>query len=274
MVKSNRSFECEVTRNMILKKQRYIGSALIGLTAGFTSAFLGIGGGVLLVPALVLFSGYEIKKAVGTSLVIIIPTAFLGAITHYFVDRQNLLLATAIILASSSVIGARIGAHLVQRIKAKTLIVSFSAVMVLAGLKQLGLISILKGDVFPLDVWVLLLTGTVAGTLSALLGIGGGIVIVPALSMLFGLDMHKAIATSLVVIVPATAAGSFFHARSGNVIKCDLQVLIPASLAGAVTGALLSNMLSTGELSKVFGIFLIACSIRLLHKGLQKDQVV
>lgn len=109
------------------------------------------------------------------------------------------------------------------------------------------------------------LIGLFGGMLSGLFGIGGGVVMVPALVMLMGVDIKKAIGTSLLVIVPTALVGAFRHYTLGNVDwKIGLS-LVPMALVGSWTGAwLTATQLSAGNIRKLFGGFLILVGIRLM----------
>ncbi len=110
----------------------------VGLAVGVLSALLGIGGGVLLVPALVLIWSCEMHIAVGTSLVVIVLCSLAGAIRHFSFGNVDLPLAAAI--AVGAIVGSFfIGAPLAEMIPAATLKRIFGVVLVLFGLHMTGL---------------------------------------------------------------------------------------------------------------------------------------
>jgi hypothetical protein len=118
-------------------------AGLIGLIGGITSGLFGVGGGVVMVPAMVFLLSppiRDIKQAIGTSLLVIIPTAFMGAFKHY--DRNpamsNLNLHVALALAPTAILGGYIGAWLAKEvINANDLRRVFGAFIVLVGLRLL-----------------------------------------------------------------------------------------------------------------------------------------
>ncbi len=239
----------------------------LGFVAGFGSAFLGIGGGVIMVPILALFFRYDMKKAIGTSLATIVPAALVGVITHFIIQSNNIRLMGALVIIVGSIVGAKGGAVLANKIHSKVLTVLFAALLLFIGLRQTGVIGPFinetsSGGVSP----YLIVLGLAAGLCSALFGIGGGVVMVPALNLVFGFSMHAAIATSLTVIVPTSLAGALFHAGFNNVEKSAVKLLVPTALIGAVLGAILSNALSGDILRLIFGVVLIILSARMfLH---------
>ena len=237
---------------------------ILGFVAGFMSAFLGIGGGVIIVPVMVLLFKYGIKKAIGTSLATIVPTSLVGVTTHYIIDKGNIYFLAAIFIVLGSVAGAKLGAVLANKINSKYLAALFGVLLLVTGLRQIGVLNIEAQEVsYSIQYPFFVVLGLIAGICSALFGIGGGIVMVPGLSFLFGFTMHEAVATSLAVIVPTSLAGAVFHARFNNIDKKAIEFLVPTALAGAVLGAIASNALDTSTLQFIFGIFIMLCSAKM-----------
>lgn len=105
--------------------------------------------------------------------------------------------------------------------------------------------------------------GAAAGVLSGLFGVGGGIVMVPALVMA-GLGQHRAQATSLAAIVPIAIVGAILFGRADSVDLGAAAVLAAGSLVGARAGALLMHRLSGALLTRIFGVFLIIVAVTML----------
>lgn len=106
--------------------------------------------------------------------------------------------------------------------------------------------------------------GLTAGTLGGLLGVGGGIIIVPALIYLLKLPTHVAVGTSLAVIIPTAISGSFTHFTKGNVdLRAALLVAI-GSIVGAYLGATVAEQLPELFLKRAFGILLAIMAIRMI----------
>ncbi|MFQ5948281.1 MAG: sulfite exporter TauE/SafE family protein [Acidimicrobiia bacterium] len=113
----------------------------------------------------------------------------------------------------------------------------------------------------------LVAVGLVAGGLSAILGIGGGIVFVPALVVLFDFGQHLAQGTSLAVIIPTTIVGAVVHARGGRV---DWRLAIPVGaggIAGGLLGARLALALEGSVLRRIFAAFLVLVAARMLTRA-------
>ena len=121
-----------------------------------------------------------------------------------------------------------------------------------------------------MELLTYLLTGAIAGLMAGLLGVGGGLVIVPALAWLFatqGFDgaslMHFAVGTSLAVIVPTALSSLFAHHRRGSVDWTTVKRLTPGIVLGALAGAALARQLSSNGLAVFFGLFEIAVAVQL-----------
>lgn len=110
--------------------------------------------------------------------------------------------------------------------------------------------------------------GVVAGAMAGLLGVGGGVVLVPALVLFLGFDQHVAQGTSLVVIVPAALAGSTVNFRRGRFRLADAALLVAGGLGGAAIGSALALGLDDGPLRRLFAVLLIGLGVQqLLPRG-------
>src|SRR4051812_43844539 len=158
----------------------------VGLVAGLLSGLFGVGGGTVIVPLLVLLLRFDQRLAAGTSLAAIVPTATVGVIS-YAVTGSVAWIA-ALILAVGAVGGAQIGTWLLPRVSQVALrwaFVAFLAVVIVS----LFLVIPSRDAVLEVN-WItaieLVVLGVVTGTLAGLLGVGGGIIVVPVLVLVFG----------------------------------------------------------------------------------------
>jgi uncharacterized protein len=110
---------------------------------------------------------------------------------------------------------------------------------------------------------LLAVIGLAAGVLSGMFGVGGGIVMVPAL-VVVGLSQHRAQSTSLAAIVPIAIVGAVLFGGANSVDFGAAGVLAVGSLAGARAGALLMHRLSAVLLARIFGVFLIVVAVTML----------
>lgn len=116
-----------------------------------------------------------------------------------------------------------------------------------------------------MDVAVIVVVGVMAGVLSGMFGVGGGIVMVPALILLLDFPVHRAVGTSLAsLLLPVTIFGVINYARTGNV-DFRIAFVLAISLAAAVPlGSYLALSLGNEVLTKLFGGFLLVVAVRFL----------
>jgi uncharacterized membrane protein YfcA len=107
------------------------------------------------------------------------------------------------------------------------------------------------------------LIGLLSGITSGLFGVGGGIVMVPAMMFFMKMDIKLAVGTSLAVIIPTAMMGSFKHFQLGNVDWRVALSLAPTAIVGSYLGAWITKSISSGDLKRVFGGFLVLVGLRL-----------
>jgi uncharacterized protein len=110
------------------------------------------------------------------------------------------------------------------------------------------------------------LIGVAAGIVAGMLGVGGGVLFVPALVILLGLDQHQAEATSLLAIVPVAIVGTYTQDRYGNVRRDDALLLGVLSVAGAGAGVALANALSGTVLRDAFAALMVLVAAQLVRR--------
>lgn len=115
--------------------------------------------------------------------------------------------------------------------------------------------------------------GACAGILSGLLGVGGGILFVPALALVLGLPEVKAEATSLLAIIPVALVGAFRQYRYGNVHLRDGVILGVLSALGVAGGVALANVLSGRALKLVFAVFMVLVAVQFVRRYVRARKV-
>lgn len=118
-----------------------------------------------------------------------------------------------------------------------------------------------------IEVAGFVLLGLFAGTVAAALGVGGGIIYVPALVVLFGFEQHLAQGTSLAVILPTAIVATYVHARLGNVQWRLAASVAAAGIAGALLGAWVALGLDANVLRRMFGVFLLFIAARMAWRA-------
>ncbi len=241
----------------------------LGCVTGFFSGFLGLGGGVILVPGLVFFCRFAQRAAVGTSLAAIIPISIVGS-TSYFL-HHSVALAAAACLALGMILGAQLGSRLLQRLRTATLQWLFMLFLV-AVIVELLLEQPVREAAFsvsPFGLALLGLIGICVGVLSGVLGVGGGIIIVPVLMLGFGASDLVAKGTSLAAILPGSLSGTIANVRNANVnIRAALILGVSASALtwlGALSATLVAPIVSNVALSALLGFILVRMLIERLR---------
>jgi uncharacterized membrane protein YfcA len=251
-----------------------------GVAAGILAGLLGVGGGIVVVPVLELMLEwlgvpveFRMHIAVATSLAVIIPTSISSARAHHRRGSVDVELAKRWV--GFIFLGALLGVLIASRVTGPVLTGVFGCVALLVAIKM----------ALPLDDRQItsevprgLATGivpTVIGVISSMMGIGGGTLSVPSLTLM-GEPIHRAVGTSalfgLMISIPGTAA--FILAGWGNedlptgslgyVNLIGFVLIAPTTVATAPIGAWLAHKLSRRHLSFVFGTFLLIVSVRML----------
>lgn len=247
-------------------------AAAIGCGVGFMSGLFGIGGGVLLVPAFVLLLKLQQKLAHGSALVAGVFLSFSGATLYVIGGNGNFAAAALVFIGSFS--GVLLGTWLLKKIEVRILMYVFLAVLVVTAVRLFIGSGNTPGEAAyeSLTLWLVLgfiATGLVAGTLSGLLGIGGGIIMVPSFILLFGFSAVVAKGTSLMVIVPTGTTGTLRNSKYGNI---NLRVGLLAGIGGvpmALFGAWVSSRMSDVLSEVLFGVLMVVVAANMLRKTLQ-----
>jgi uncharacterized membrane protein YfcA len=242
----------------------------VGLLAGFLSGFFGIGGGTVIVPVLVL-CGFTQRSAAATSLVAILPSAVVGVVAYLLSGAVHY--PAAILLACGVIVGAQIGTKLLALLPEKVLRWAFVVCLAVMGAQQF-ILEPSRGVDFlltPLAGVGLVLLGVLTGILSGLLGIGGGIIVVPCLTFVFHTSDLTARGTSLLMMIPGTISGT---ARNRKNKLTDFR-------AGAIVGVCACLTTTFGKLAVeqttpkaaavLFGVYICILIIRSVAVALKKD---
>ena len=253
----------------------------LGGVAGFLAGLLGIGGGIVLVPGLYFvfkYLGFDpdlmMHVAVGTSLAIIIPTGLSSARAHWKKAGVRFDLVRRIGIGIG--IGVVIGTLIADRVSGETLKLVFACALVFfAGLMQINPERFrLRDDVPPQPIP--LLAGSIIGTLSTLMGIGGATMNVPFMA-LNGVSMHRAVGTASALgpLIAIPGAIGFIligwnHSglpplSLGFVNLLAAAVIVPVSVTVAPYGARVAHAVSVKSLRRVFSIFMIIIAIKMLY---------
>ena len=257
----------------------------LGFLIGLSLGALGAGGSVLAVPVLVYAAGEGARAATATSLLVVGAAAVVGMVAHHRVGRVRVGMGVAFGLAGVG--GSVAGSVLNRHLDPNALLLAFSVMVLVAAWRMLvgcptctragesraltrpvppgqeggGLRVALRHRVDAKVAAAVLATGTGIGVVTGLFGVGGGFVIVPALTLLLGLNMPDAIGTSLLVIAINSASALVTRVATTGI---DWRVALPftvAAVAGVVSGKRLGSGLDPERSLRYFAAVLVAVAI-------------
>ena len=247
-----------------LNRQLLIRAALVGLGAGFLSGLFGVGGGILMVPALVMVMHLDQRLAHGTSLAAVVPIAVSSTLSYAVAGEVDWTVAA--FLAIGAIGGAVLGTRLLHTLPERVLGWAFAALLIATALRML----FDQGDAAgraPLSAVgavALVVTGLASGVLAGLLGVGGGIIMVPV--MVVGFDMSAALSkgTSLAVIIPTAVMGTWRNWRKGNVAMATGVVAGLAGMISAFGAGMISVGMSDALSNGLFAALLVVVATRMI----------
>lgn len=251
--------------------------ALVGLATGL----LGVGGGFILVPIQFFLLQYmglgpdlAMRISLGTSLAVILPTALSGAYGHY--SNKSVLFRPTLYLGSSGFVGALLGAYVASQLPGDILKMLFAILLLFVSFQFITSSGSEKKKKKVSDVYHLIFWGFIAGLCSGLLGIGGGVVMVPVMVILLGFGMLEAVGTSTAVIVIISIGGIIsyvFHGLNvsnlppyswGYVNLLQFAALIVFSIPMARIGSHYAHRLPEKQLKLIFGLLLIFMALKMI----------
>jgi uncharacterized membrane protein YfcA len=245
-----------------------VGAVVIGLSLGL----LGSGGSILTVPVLVYVLGHADKPAIAESLAIVGGIALIGALPGVFGKRVDWRMV--LFFGVPAMAGTWLGALVSLWVPGAIQLLIFALVMLLAaGFMLRGSGPTAKttaknvgGNIDGPNVLLVLAEGLGVGVLTGLVGVGGGFLIVPALVLLGGLGMRKAVATSLVIIVGKSAVGFWKYLSVLGDLNMEVDwpiigLFIAIGGGGAILGSRIGGRVDPRSLRRWFGIFLVVMGI-------------
>jgi hypothetical protein len=261
-----------------------------GLGVGFLSAMLGIGGGSLIIPVMVLVFGYSIHTAIATSLIVIVSTSNSAASVNTLKNLVNIRLALFLemITATGAVCGGLISTNLPE----KQLTLAFSifliivAILYFKGVTHKDIVNAQASDskgVFEekyfdgslnknityraKNIIPTTIISGFAGIISGSMGIGGGIFKVPAMNAISKIPMKISTATSNFMIGLTASAGALIYFKSGYVEPVVSGMMVIGVILGSNIAARFFNKLQDSTIKNIFLIFIIFVAIQMFMKA-------
>lgn len=243
----------------------------IGVAAGLLAGLFGVGGGVVMVPLLVALFAMDQRRASATSLLAIVPIA--SAAVLGYASTGSVDVGAGALMLLGGIVGGQVGAWLLPRTPIARLQLWFGVLSVVTAVRLI----LEEGPQDPMEssgaltgvgqALLLVAVGVAAGVLAGLLGVGGGIIMVPALVILAGTDADSARGTSLLVIIATAMTASVANARHGLVSG---RVALVAGLAGApagLVGAALGQWLPGQVALALFAGLLVWVGARMIRRS-------
>lgn len=287
----------------------WIGALAIGLTLGL----LGSGGSILTVPVLVYIVGEPDKIAIAESLAIVGLIAIVGAVPY--ARRGLVSWSTVLLFGLPGMAGSYVGALAAKSISGRTQLLLFAVLMLASALSMLrkppaaraaaaaasaaattgaaaGVASAtvsadvtsatdreLRDEGETASAWsqsrIVIVQGFGVGTLTGLVGVGGGFLVIPALVLIVGLPMHVAVGTSLSIVALNSATGFYKHAQVLSTLGLHLNPTIIGSFAtigivGSLTGSAIGRYIPQAQLRRIFAGFVLLIGAYLLWRNIPR----
>lgn len=245
-----------------------------GIVIGLIVGAVGGGGAILALPVLVYVLGEPVGPAAAASLIVVAVAASVGA--GSLARNGQICWRLALTFSAPGAAGSLVGAIANQHVSGPALIVAFVPVMLIASFatwQRAGSTRAEDDSGCPTAALLPIAgAGLGVGLLTGFFGVGGGFVIVPVLTLGFGLGFHRAVATSLVIITLTGLVALISHLSQGAHIIVGITVSLAASTAvGALLGTLVGERLPQQALGRGFAIVVAAVAVFLLVDTLAFD---
>ena len=237
----------------------FVAELAAGILVGVLLSVLGAGGSIFIVPVMVYALHTDVSEATGTSLAVVFAGALVGAIGHW--RKGNLDLKATVPFGGAAMVGALGGGALHALVADRILLGIFAGTLFVAAVRMaIGNHEPALSD-HPRRLATLLLLGAAMGVLSGFLGVGGGFLMVPALTWAARLPLRQAIGTSLAVIALSCLSGAIGHAIQGHISPALLATAGGGAVLGALAGAPLSGKLPERPLRLGFAVLAFGLGI-------------
>ncbi len=244
---------------------------LVGIAAGFLSGMFGVGGGILIVPGLVLVAKMDQRIAHGTSLAAVLPISASSLLSYWSHDHVDWRVGAC--LAAGALAGALVGTRLLHVLPHRTLAIGFAGLLVVTAVRLFLPLESGTRDVLTLGtIAALVLIGVATGILAGLLGVGGGVVMVPAMMMLLQMPAAMAKGTSVAVIIPTSIMGTWRNRKKKNADMKAAGILGLGGILAAVAGGWISARMSDTVSNVLFATLLLVVAIRLVLQIRAEDK--
>ena len=253
----------------------------LGFLAAIFAVMTGVGGGVFFVPLLTLAYGFMPAQAVGTSLLVIVFSGLSASVSY--ARQKQIFFKTGLLLAVATIPGTVVGAFLTSVLPGAVLGLVFGVFLSIVAIRMITTSEIFRRrkteqvrlkvveserELFDDKKRFAIGFGLsfFAGLVSSLLGIGGGALLVPIMSLVMLMPIHAVVATSMFTMIFTSLSGVAQHYTLGNIDFAYALLLIVGAIVGAQLGAWLSKKISGATLRIIFAVVLIIVSVQMIIK--------
>lgn len=235
----------------------------LAIVIGISLGLLGGGGSILTVPVLVYVMHLDVKQAVPTSLVVVGLTTLVGTFHH--ARAGNVAVRTVVAFAPAAILGSFGGTRIALLVSGRVQLTIFAVVLLVAAVRMLrgGVVGHGPGS-GPRSPMLMALLGAGVGCLTGLVGVGGGFMYVPALVLVGGLDMKRAVGTSLVLITLSSAAGVVGYLGKASFDLRFITIFTGLAFVGVAAGSALVHRVSQEGLRRGFGVLMLLMGVLVL----------
>lgn len=239
---------------------------LCGVLAGLVGGYLGVGGGIVIVPFLTLAMGYDIKAAIPISMAAIVINSL--ASSSEYMKKGMVDLELMVVLTFAMVVGMIIGSTLLTIIPATYVklllaaVLAYTAISLLHG-KEKTASAVAENKRARLKLAILL--AALGGILAGLVGIGGGVIVVPLMFLLFGLPLSTARGTSSFIVGFSGAASLAVYFINGLVNLAVAPAVVLGTVIGGKLGGKLGTVAKPTPVKIIFFVLMIYVAFRLAY---------
>lgn len=265
---------------MTFELQHIIALLVTGAGVGFASGLLGVGGCFIMVPvqfwalkAIGVDPTIAIRIAFGTNLLVVLPTAISGAATHH--KKGAVIWKAGVILGLTGAVGAFGGAWIASHLPARVLTVAFGGAVTLGGIRMLTAKPPMIEQEPVTDILPYILWGIPLGIVSGIIGIGGGVLIIPIMVFFLKFKMHQAVGTSTALMIFTAVGGALSFLVNGLGVNglppystgylnwLQWLLLAGCSIPMAMIGAKAAHLLPAKQLKYLFVVVMFYMGLKM-----------
>lgn len=251
----------------------------LGFIAGTLNGLIAIGGGIVIVPGLVVHGRTSPEIAVGTSLAAVVVLSSVAFLMHASFTGLGLNVYGVTTVVLAGMIGAQLGGWILARLTARWMLFLFAAFLLVMSVRLL--IQALGAEAgFAPETsewhgsppwWGYPVIGFASGVLSGVFGVGGGALVLLGFAVLFAMPVREGIPLALLVNITNALAGCLRHNRAGRVLWREVRRMVPTALIGIVLGTAVALWLPADVLRIVFGAFFLYMSTHVARQAMKRS---